>query len=321
MILNFEDIKSLNPYYTSNQNQFFNNLSPLINLIHKSYDDELKSVYLKYRDNLSIVDSDSFTKNDFFIEMVKEKEYKKLLDILNLNTNDLAIIYSYLKIFQFLKGTRNGLNVIFNLLGFSDLNNLPLAIRGFLIKEWWEVIPEEERMTFDLDLIIPYDEYITGFTSKLKEFIKSYVYPKLKRFNIIHAFSFNDLKINNAVYLDEEIEDNSSIAFLMLNTALFMDIEINSIYNPPEDIFIHDFNTINGINDLTPNNNNWVNSLYVNAIFNHNFLLSNPYNDFSLNNNDYISFSFLPQKETFTHEFALSNPLIDNTGNGNNWIN
>lgn len=258
-IISFSSQLSMSPYYTKDK-EFFNHTGVIVDYIHQNYYDELRFVSDKYKNNLTLVDvANGTSKVDFFKEMIKEKEYKELISIINLNTQDISIIYAYLKIFKFLRGTRTGLNVVFNLLGYKDINDIPTTIKGFLIKEWWEYIPEKERMTFDLSLLIPYDDYVTGFTSNLVDFIRFYVYPLLKEFEVIHVFDMDSNTLTCAGFIDENVDSSEQLYPVYFYTGSFMDVvvEADTTFVPVHYIYEHDFLAPNPLIDSTPRFLDW----------------------------------------------------------------
>jgi hypothetical protein len=233
-IISFSSFLSLDDYYTkeTNQKEFFNNAGVIIDKIHTDFYNELRFVSDKYRDNLTLVDVENGTsRQDFFKELIAEKEYKEIINIINLNTQDIGVIYAYLKVFEFLKGTKAGVNTVFNLLGYKDLNNVPTAIKGFLIKEWWEYEVKKERMTYDLTLVIPLTSYSSYFIQNIRKFLSFYVYPLLKTLLVDILVDFAEVKQGIGIYKDKIITTENYNNSLYASMNIYKDKVI--LLTPP----------------------------------------------------------------------------------------
>jgi hypothetical protein len=120
-------------------------------------------------------------------EYIRENGYGYILDFFNPTTKDLERLVYLLVLVHQLKGGREGLELVLNILNI-DID----------IEEWWESTPVEEENTFTL--IIKGGDIIEGATTetyqKFKDFIVNYVYPSAKfkiRFegSLIYSFDAN----------------------------------------------------------------------------------------------------------------------------------
>jgi hypothetical protein len=167
--------------------EFFQEIAPVIDHILENYEKEFKYIKDKYSDFYNFEDViDRVNKDDAIKELIKEKGYEPLVDILDLQTEDIAIVYAYLKVFRYLKGTREGLELVFQVLGFKKESLEPLAPKTYEFTQWWEQIPLGEPYTFDAFIKFPIDTpNFQDLLVKIKQFFRFYVYPILKNLDLV----------------------------------------------------------------------------------------------------------------------------------------
>ena len=95
---------------------------PILNHLLSLHEDRFDFIAGKYSNYLNISEAVA-------TELVSEMGYQYIADIAKLDTNDIRILFGYLKLFQLLKGSKDGLNFI-----------LSKYLSGYQIKEveWFE---------------------------------------------------------------------------------------------------------------------------------------------------------------------------------------
>ena len=150
--------------------------------------------------------------NEIVKALISESGYSYLLDVgLTLDTNELSVLYYYLKLLHYLKGTREGLELVFLLLGYD-----------VKLIEWWEKNPKDEVETFEMEI----ERQDLGSLTKeevlrIKIFVRLYVYPILT--NIIQKFriEFGKLGIGLGGYADKEIISATTNPIVLTNTFYY----------------------------------------------------------------------------------------------------
>jgi hypothetical protein len=189
--------------------EFFRYSAMMIDYILERYETEYDYIADKYKDYFNFQDiPDYLTKEGAIKQLIDEKGFTPIYEIVNLNTDDLAVTYAYLKLFRVLKGTREGLDVIFKLLGFKDADAYPDDPQIYRITEWWEEIPEEEAQTFKVFIEVPAENFEGNLVADLQKFFRFYVYPLLKRIDLNITFLLHDLGLLQHSYYDRIGEEN-----------------------------------------------------------------------------------------------------------------
>ncbi len=110
-------------------------------------------------------------------DFIAEQGYTYITNVLDITRDKLEVISEYLNLIHMFKGTRQGLELVLNLLDIL-----------YTIKEWWEEEPQNEPHTFSMEI-----EFGSGVkrdsVTRIKEFTRHYVYPKLK--SIIINYNLN----------------------------------------------------------------------------------------------------------------------------------
>ncbi len=137
----------------------FIKISDLLNHQIAVIDQELKPMVGKYTDYNKLDDKHLYL-------LLKEFGYEYLADASILDTSKLSTLISYLKLIHFLKGTRKGLQLVLDLLGYDYTDTL-----------WYEKSPKGEPHTFDLDITVPITAVNNTTIGNLNTFLRNYVYP------------------------------------------------------------------------------------------------------------------------------------------------
>jgi len=154
--------------------------------------DYIKETYTSDYDSAKYKHSD-WTKVslDALQAYVYENGYEYIIDILSLDKDQLEAIINYLQLIHFLKGTKQGLELVFNLLDMS-----------YEIVEWWEKTPADEPMTWNLTVDLNLSNVKRDTIAKLVAFTRNYVYPKLKDFLIKYSAVLAEVDIAHAGFVD-----------------------------------------------------------------------------------------------------------------------
>lgn len=128
--------------------------------------------------------------------VVDEFGYDYIKDILNLSDDELKVVCNYINLVHLLKGTRSGLELVFDLLKLEVVD----------MKEWWETDPQGDPLAFGL-LILDATEtnkVHERIQSRISDFIKNYVYPKLTNYEIRFKYTLADMQIVLAGMYDQD---------------------------------------------------------------------------------------------------------------------
>ncbi len=167
----------------------------IINHITAEQMDEFKDVLLKYKDPYEITDTAAR-------EVISEFGYDYITDIVEaLSSEELGSLVTYMSFISSLKGHRDGLELIFGLLGFA-----------YEMVEWWETDKDRRKgsevdaPTLEVDewkltiniLESPNLENVFYTVPKLRTFVRNYVYPVLAYLELLFEFNIEDISITGA---------------------------------------------------------------------------------------------------------------------------
>lgn len=141
---------------------------------------------------------------------------------------------------------------------------------------------------------------------------------KISESTITHEIIEKDIEATIKATIERNLNDK-----ILINKTVDVDIDIQSRKStnltsekPNFHIFTHDF--INGIYDISGNNNNWTETflnILPEIIFEHTF--TNSLDDSTGNNNNWIENNTpIPEQRIFRHDFSTLNDLANN----NDWI-
>lgn len=112
---------------------------------------------------------------DLLLEIVKEFGYDYITDVLDLEESQLRQLVQLISLIHFMKGHRDGLILVLDLLGFV----------GSVVTEWWEKAPQGTPTTFDMELNLNTSTIDSAAVPRLLNFIESYVYPVLEELTFV----------------------------------------------------------------------------------------------------------------------------------------
>lgn len=109
-------------------------------------------------------------------EAIREMGYGYVSDLMDTITNfQFNTLLSFIDLMVELKGTRKGMELVLELLGFDSI-----------IQEWWEITPNKPAWTYDIVVIMntSYVENIYDTLDKIKIFSRNYVIPNIDNIDI-----------------------------------------------------------------------------------------------------------------------------------------
>jgi hypothetical protein len=129
------------------------------------------------------------------VDRIKEAGYDYLLSLFTLTEQNLKVLVSYLPMIQQMKGSRPGLQLIFDILNI-----------GFVITEWWEDPNNLDILSYILSVEIINQEVNTRVVSNLHALSRNYVYPLLTK--IVYGVLY---KLNPTPYIGVATQSRSSL--------------------------------------------------------------------------------------------------------------
>lgn len=142
---------------------------------------EFEDVKYKYR-------GPDVVREEVIKEIISELGFKYIADIFDTVTNiELSVMLDFLGLLNLLKGSRIGLELVLNLLGFDAI-----------IQEWWEQFPKREPHTYILTVIMDNSKVPDAYAAleKIQLFAKEYVYPVIENIDFRFTLSFAEKNVN-----------------------------------------------------------------------------------------------------------------------------
>ena len=112
---------------------------------------------------------------DLLLEIVREFGYEYITDVLDLDEARIRELTQLISLIHFLKGHRDGLILVLDLLGFV----------GSVVTEWWEKNPQGTPTTFDLELNLNVSSIDSAAVPRLLTFMENYVYPVIEELTFV----------------------------------------------------------------------------------------------------------------------------------------
>lgn len=165
-------------------------LNDLIQQYLDQTDLDLVDIKNKYRNILTL-------NNDVVREIFKEFGYDYINEVMELSEDEIRAFLGYLAIIHLLKGHKRGLELVLQLIGIQTE-----------LVEWWEEDPPAEPASFKANFFILDMSNVLPLTiDKLKEFIKNYVYPTLRSFQLVYEGIIGQRKVIFGGFEDFKYED------------------------------------------------------------------------------------------------------------------
>lgn len=137
--------------------------------------EDFKDVSAKYRDPDN-------AKEEVVESIINEYGFAYINTVIDtLTTLEFNILLQFMGLLHFLKGTREGLDLILSVLGFT-----------FEVVEWWEKDPQGEPHTFDMtiDMDLSLVDDVLATLAQIRAFTEEYVYPKFELANLSFLIKF-----------------------------------------------------------------------------------------------------------------------------------
>ncbi len=144
--------------------------------------------------------------------IVSEYGYDYIDDVMDLSQDALSALTGYLNAIHFLKGTKDGLELVLKFLTIS-----------YDIEEWWEKNPKGEPDTYSLYVDVSMSGIKIGTLKALLAFLEHYVYPKLTEFELSYFAELAKLGFVGGGFADILIYFETMIAVIGTTGAGFHD--------------------------------------------------------------------------------------------------
>lgn len=151
---------------------------------------ELKDVSKKYSGPEEV-------RNEAIKQIIDEIGFKYISEVMEtLDNFEFNTLLSYISLINLLKGHRDGLELVLNLLGFDAI-----------INEWWEQEPKGEPWTYEIVIIMNSsfveDPILT--LDRLQVFARHYVYPLIENIDFKFAIpTFSLIQITTAGFVKQK---------------------------------------------------------------------------------------------------------------------
>lgn len=165
-------------------------IAELMQFIIDGYEQDYLDIKNKYKDPFD-------ASEDIITRVIEEYGFGYINNIIStLNNVETNVLFQFISLLHFYKGTRTGLELVLESLGF-----------GFEIEEWHETFPEGEPFTFNMTVFMDSSKVTNVFSTldSIRDFVKEYVYPVFKDANVVFDLEFVDILIPVAGFSDREL--------------------------------------------------------------------------------------------------------------------
>jgi hypothetical protein len=161
------------PFHQEEVQELFQKVCILLEAMQLDVDKAITNIRGKYSDFFKIP-------GDLIDLVIAEFGFSYITDILSFTEEELRQFISYLPVIHALKGHKEGLVLVMDLLGIT-----------YTITEWWEEVPKGEPDTFSMTLDLDEGRVKPDTAENIVRFTQKYVYPILAKFTLIkHATLF-----------------------------------------------------------------------------------------------------------------------------------
>lgn len=300
---------------------------PLIDWALEANETQLDYITGKYTNYLNL-------DKQVAIELINELGYGYILDAVSLTTDDARIIFGYLKLFHTIKGTKQGLRFVIELLGYDKEeiewfeNQNQLLFTSYSREQLMGDVPipggiPVDPYVYKVNLTINLENLSIDKLRKFKKFSRNYVYDVLLLFITLKINLFN-LTFINAGFIRRKLTSNGT-ALTYFTSGGFIRRRYYQEYNPPpvptDPIVYIQFNNYSNFRviDSSLNNNDFIEVVdNANAIVDIEFFGNTQ--DSSPNGNDFTVLT----NSVFTLvpliNIQFQNDSTDSSPNGNNLL-
>jgi hypothetical protein len=156
--------------------EIYPKLTEMMDYIVSGFEEQFGDVVNKYANPAD-------ASEDVVARVIDEYGFRYIYEIaVDLNNVDVSILLNFMSLLHFMKGTRAGLELVLEVLGFSSN-----------IVEWWETEPRGEEHTFDMTVFMDLSQVTDVFATlaRVKTFAENYVYPRFNVATVVFAFEFS----------------------------------------------------------------------------------------------------------------------------------
>lgn len=152
-------------------------VAELLNFIVDKFNTDYGDILNKYK-------NPSDVSEDVISVIIRENGFSYIANIAaNLTDTDTNILLNFMSLLHFMKGTRAGLELVLEVLGFKAE-----------IVEWWETTPPGEEDTFNMTVFMDLSKVDDVFKTleRIRLFTLNYVYPRFQFATVVFAFDMAD---------------------------------------------------------------------------------------------------------------------------------
>lgn len=144
----------------------------MMTFIISDNENRLKNITNKYIDPYSLED-------EYINEIIKENGYEYILETKQFTSQELKNFLFFLKVIHALKGTRKGVQLVLDLIGYPYTEEL-----------WYEMSPKGEPHTARVELQMNFSNFTPSIFTALDNFFRNYVYPIVYIIADLEPFKF-----------------------------------------------------------------------------------------------------------------------------------
>lgn len=171
--------------------ELYPKLAEMLDYVMENCSNDFSDIGNKFSDPSKITE-------DIFARTITEYGFKYINDIADtLIDVDRSILFHFVSLLHFYKGTRQGLELILDVLGMTAE-----------ITEWWEM-PEGVMEPFTFNMVVLMDltnikKDIITTLNIIKEFTKHYVFPNFHIANVSFVFDLAEMRTASAGFVSRK---------------------------------------------------------------------------------------------------------------------
>lgn len=163
--------------------EMYPKFAAMVDHIVKQLAEDWEDIRFKYR-------GPDVVREDVIKEIITEYGHAYIRSVMDTITNfQFNTLLQFLSLISLLKGSRQGLELVLQLLGFDSV-----------IQEWWEKTPKGEPYTFELTVMMDSSNIPDVFETlaRVEVFARAYVFPLMQNVDFRFGISFGQRTITHA---------------------------------------------------------------------------------------------------------------------------
>jgi hypothetical protein len=179
--------------------ELYPKVTGMIDHIVKNYAKEWEDVKYKYR-------GPDIVRDEVVKNIITELGFSYISDVMDTLTNiEFNTLLQFISLVSLLKGSRSGLELILKLLRFE-----------YVIKEWWEQVPESDVYTFEIVIIMDSNIVpdVQKTLDKVKIFARAYVFPVMQNVDFQFSLAVGSRNITTAGFFKPMYSTDSVIQIM-----------------------------------------------------------------------------------------------------------